>query len=80
MRAGAVERQERPDGRLAWCTQPAALQGGQRARLLYDAAAGPLVRCMPGGWPPQKNKEKERAWLRVHPVGREHRCGSLYVS
>ena len=49
---GAVSQLERPGGLVAWLTTPTVLQGGQRARLLYNAQAGPLGFMCPLPSPP----------------------------
>lgn len=47
-----MSRLERPGSQVAWLTEPPVLQGGQRARLLYNAQAGPLGFMCPLPSPP----------------------------
>ncbi|CAL8465412.1 g4948 [Coccomyxa elongata] len=46
-REGAVARLERSPGQVAWFTEPEGLMPGKRAKLLYNASAGPLAFMAP---------------------------------
>jgi hypothetical protein len=50
--AGAVSRLERTPGLVAWCTDPEKLVPGKRAKLFYNASAGPLAFMAPLPTPP----------------------------
>lgn len=47
MHAGAVSKLERLDGQVAWYTEPAELLPGRKAKLFYNAQAGPLAFMAP---------------------------------